>query len=550
MAIYHLHARAGTRSGGQSARAHVDYVLREGKYSAMATSPSADRVRHTESANMPGWVRAGREVEYWGAADQNERVNGVLFRSLEFALPAELSEAQQTTLTRDFVKKITTVDGGKLPASWAIHEGKGANPHVHLTMSERINDGVKRPPDKWFRRANKAAPEKGGATKNDIASHRKQWLETTRESWAKQANSALEKAGSKARIDSRSYADRSLDRVPGIHLGPARHRALREHKQGVPAAEIAQTDRTLQAAAKARSARKVEAEISRQQHTLLPFTTGAKPMNTSYPTPDDAEEAERKKQARWREQDDRKAEEKEAATGRRRAKEESAAREEIEAALGEAGGNPILAGGSGEAVERAGTRAAKNFELAGYISRKITTRKGYAAVAYFKSGQGGQQRPDLVDFGNSVSVYGAATQEEYRERAAALVSLGQKKGWASMNFWGGEKFLHEVIIESVKAGVQPNITANSAYQPSITQISGWFDEAKKEMEKEAAKAPAGGAESAKEKTPEGSSKAGEDTPYSHMSRKELVAAAQKLRRELGVESFEEDGQEMEGPSCG
>ncbi|WP_181664854.1 MobA/MobL family protein, partial [Escherichia coli] len=78
------------------------------------------------------------------------------------------------------------------------HAGGGENPHCHLMISERINDGIERPAAQWFKRYNGKTPEKGGAQKTE-ALKPKAWLEQTREAWADHANRALERAGHDAR---------------------------------------------------------------------------------------------------------------------------------------------------------------------------------------------------------------------------------------------------------------------------------------------------------------------------------------------------------------
>ena len=122
----------------------------------------------------------------------------------------------------------------------AIHRGDGENPHVHLMISERGLDGHDRDPEQWFKRANKATPEKGGALKTRSFMNR-EWLENTRQAWETAANRALEQAGRSERIDHRSLAAQreeaiergqveradELSRQPGVHLGPERHRAQR-----------------------------------------------------------------------------------------------------------------------------------------------------------------------------------------------------------------------------------------------------------------------------------------------------------------------------------
>ena len=58
MAIYHLTAKTGSRSGGQSARAKADYIQREGKYAR-----DMDEVLHAESGHMPEFVE--RPAAQW-----------------------------------------------------------------------------------------------------------------------------------------------------------------------------------------------------------------------------------------------------------------------------------------------------------------------------------------------------------------------------------------------------------------------------------------------------------------------------------------------------
>ncbi len=210
MAIYHLTASTGSRKGGQSGAAKSDYLKREGKYSR-----DRDEVEHSQSGHMPDWAERSRD--YWDAADLYERANGRLFKEVEFALPVELDEAQRRELVDDFAHHLT--DQERLPYTLAIHKGKGENPHCHLMISERKNDGVQRPADQWFKRYNAKQPERGGAQKSDSLKPRA-WLEQTREAWSDHANRALERAGHDARIDHRSLEAQGVERLPGVHLGP------------------------------------------------------------------------------------------------------------------------------------------------------------------------------------------------------------------------------------------------------------------------------------------------------------------------------------------
>ena len=212
MAVYFLTAKTGSRGGGQSAAAKCKYIQRQGKYRR-----GRDHLLHCESGHMPAWA-AGRPADYWEAADVHERANGRLFKEVVFALPTELTLEQQQALAREFVQGLTSAEA--LPYTLAIHSGGGTNPHCHAMLSERMTDGVERPPDQWFRRYNAKAPERGGARKSESLKPRA-WLLDTREDWAARANAALEAAGHAARIDARTLEAQGIERLPSVRLGPA-----------------------------------------------------------------------------------------------------------------------------------------------------------------------------------------------------------------------------------------------------------------------------------------------------------------------------------------
>lgn len=212
MAIYHLTVKTGSRQGGQSAAAKVDYIEREGKYTR---DPS--EVLHSESGNMPAFAQHDHRA-YWQAADLHERANGRLFKEVEFALPVELSLDQQRQLAHDFAQHLTGEH--RLPYTLAIHRGDGTNPHCHLVISERQTDEHQRTAAQHFARYNAKQPDQGGARKTD-ALKPKEWLAQVRADWAERANAALEQAGHSQRIDHRSLEAQGIDRLPTRHLGPA-----------------------------------------------------------------------------------------------------------------------------------------------------------------------------------------------------------------------------------------------------------------------------------------------------------------------------------------
>ena len=209
MAIYHCHAKTGSKAKGQSAKAKHDYNARVGKYEAHGEKPI-----FCYSGNMPAFAQEDPQI-YWEVADIYERSNGRLFKEVEFALPRELNKNQKIKLAQDIAQNIC---GDKLPFSLAIHPGKN-NPHVHLQISERENDKIERGPEQWFKRYNKKDPGKGGARKSEDLKP-KAWLEQTRELISTKTNEHLARAGIDAKIDHRSYEAQGKTEIPSKHLGP------------------------------------------------------------------------------------------------------------------------------------------------------------------------------------------------------------------------------------------------------------------------------------------------------------------------------------------
>jgi len=214
MALYHLTAKTVSRGVSASAAARSDYIERSGRYSG-----DEDEVLHKDHGNMPAWAE-NCPLNYWEAADIYERANGRLFKQIEFALPKELSPQQQIELAASFCMGLAQTKDGLLPYSFAVHKGYDkANPHCHLLISERVNDGHDRVPDLWFKRAAKD-PLLGGAKKTTVL-HPREWLLQCRELWAERANHALQLAGHEARIDHRTLKAQGIDRAPTTHLGPS-----------------------------------------------------------------------------------------------------------------------------------------------------------------------------------------------------------------------------------------------------------------------------------------------------------------------------------------
>jgi hypothetical protein len=106
-----------------------------------------------------------------------------------------------------------------MPATWAVHDNPEAdprNPHCHLLISERQQDGIERSPEQFFKRFNAANPDKGGCKKADLGSNRREWLANARESWATILNKHLPPD---AQVSHLSLANQGIQRNPQPKIG-------------------------------------------------------------------------------------------------------------------------------------------------------------------------------------------------------------------------------------------------------------------------------------------------------------------------------------------
>ena len=214
--VFYLSFRSGSRATAACAVNAYEYIAREGRFD----DPELDRAVYVESGNMPSWAGDdGRK--YWNGADLYEIANGRLFVAGEFALPRGLDVDDRIDLARTFVRELTNLE--RLPYTFAIHAGEDQerrehNPHVHVMISERSNDGLVRRPRDWFRRADRQRPERGGAAKSRSfhGSSRpgRDWVERARERLANAINDRLRDRGRDERVDHRSYKRRGIDKEP------------------------------------------------------------------------------------------------------------------------------------------------------------------------------------------------------------------------------------------------------------------------------------------------------------------------------------------------
>lgn len=223
MAIYRLSVSVANKSDGARAGARARYVLRQGQY----RHASAELV-DSYHLNMPAWAQSD-VLNYWDAADENERSNGVLFRQIILALPAgPFTPEEHEAMTRELLAAIIPADEN-LPVTVAIHRGgpDGHNPHAHIMISERVNDGMARTPGTWFKRHDAERSSTGARKSTQL--RQKQWLLDTRAAWETVINRHLE-GRDMATVTRKSWVARMVERAAAgetdIDLPPS-------HVQGV-----------------------------------------------------------------------------------------------------------------------------------------------------------------------------------------------------------------------------------------------------------------------------------------------------------------------------
>ena len=225
MAIYHLRATMISRSQGRSATAAAAYRVAE-RIEDRRTGLTFDYaarggVDHTEILapdHAPDWVRDRSEL--WNRVEESEtRKNSQVAREVRVALPDELTHAQRVALVRDYAQA-QFVDRGMV-ADIALHapgrEGDERNHHAHILLTTR-----------------EIGPD-GFTTKN------RDWnkvevLEGWREAWARDSNTALERAGIEDRVDHRTLV---AQRDEALELASA------ARERGDEGAELHQTVRAM-----------------------------------------------------------------------------------------------------------------------------------------------------------------------------------------------------------------------------------------------------------------------------------------------------------------
>lgn len=270
MASYHLAVKTVKRSAGRSATAAAAYrsggviaCEREGRVHDYSRKQGVEDAFILAPEGAPDWARD--RAALWNAAEAAEvRVNAVVAREWELALPAEIGAEARREIATAFARALVERYG--VAADVAIHaphrEGDDRNHHAHVLTTTRVVD------EDGFGKKTRVldAAQTGGPE-----------IEAMRGVWAELQNDALERVGEVERVDHRSLeaqreaaeergdlvAAEELTRAPEVKLGPAvnamERRAAREAEAEGRAYEPV-TDRG-RAVQEAREARRVFAVL-------------------------------------------------------------------------------------------------------------------------------------------------------------------------------------------------------------------------------------------------------------------------------------------------
>ena len=220
MANFHFEIKSG-RNGCD----HSHYIARKGFHGKREDLVASGH------GNLPDWTGGAPEV-LWKAAEKYERKNGAVYREVTISLPNELTDEQNRVLAVDLVSKLAL---GK-PHQYAIHAPKSsiageANPHLHLMTSDRVDDGVDRPADTFFKRPNAKEPGLGGRRKSSGGRNRMEMRDALigmRKLASETINEHLAMHGHDVRVDHRTLTARGESREAEKYLGPARIREMSE----------------------------------------------------------------------------------------------------------------------------------------------------------------------------------------------------------------------------------------------------------------------------------------------------------------------------------
>lgn len=216
MAIFHLSARPPiARASGRSATAAAAYragVLITDQRTGQVFDYRRRKGVLDARIHLPGGRLVRDREKFWNDLElHHRRRDAVLAREVVLALPNELDADERAALAFGFSRDIAQEFG--VGVDCALHapsrDGDDRNFHAHLLLTACTvdADGVL---GRKAERLDPIACKRCGAT--DSVS----WL---RPRWQLSVNAALARKGSAERVDHRSFKDRGIERLPGVHIG-------------------------------------------------------------------------------------------------------------------------------------------------------------------------------------------------------------------------------------------------------------------------------------------------------------------------------------------
>jgi len=219
MAICHISIKIISRGKGKSAVAAAAYragMKITNEYDGITHSYTRKAgIVHTEIVlpeNAPDEY-LDRSV-LWNAVEKVERYKTAqLAREIEIALPIELTQSQNISLVREYVRE-NFVDEG-MCADICVHDKGDGNPHAHVMLTMRAIDDN----GNWMNKSTSINGQKVPTVDWNERDKAEQW----RKKWAESVNEYLEKYNHEQRIDHRSYKRQGKEQLPTIHLGQEAH---------------------------------------------------------------------------------------------------------------------------------------------------------------------------------------------------------------------------------------------------------------------------------------------------------------------------------------
>jgi hypothetical protein len=216
MAIFHFSAKTVSRGDGRSSTGAAAYRAAE-RIVDEKTGEIHDYTRKTGVLGgrvfLPGGGTLAR-ADLWNRVEKkHNRADAIVAREFIIALPDELTQEQRSELVFSYGQELADTYG--IGVDTALHapseKGDQRNYHTHVLMSACYVS----PQGDMGKKCVELDPIHCNRAKIKNA------VDTQRERWAELCNLALERAGSTARIDHRSNAERGIETPPGWHEGPA-----------------------------------------------------------------------------------------------------------------------------------------------------------------------------------------------------------------------------------------------------------------------------------------------------------------------------------------